>query len=91
MVHGKPSIHLSLIGLVGWVIFEALVGCHDILILGKSLIKWRQHPDMTMVVDWDAKHQFKQRKKTFNTETLNIFMFIKICDDQGNTPTSTCI
>ena len=45
-----------------WVgIFEALVGCHDILILGKSSTKWRQrHDDMTVAVDWDVKHQFKQ-------------------------------
>ena len=42
------------------VIFIALVGCHDILILGKSPIKWRQCPDMTLAVDWDVKHQFKQ-------------------------------
>ena len=21
---------------------------------------WRQHPDMTVAVDWDIKHQFKQ-------------------------------
>ena len=28
--------------------------------LGKSLIKWRQHPDITIAVDWDVKHQFKQ-------------------------------
>ena len=28
--------------------------------LGKSPIKWRQHPDMTITVDWDVKHQFKQ-------------------------------
>ena len=34
--------------------------CHDILMLGKSPIKWRQHPDMTIAVDWDVKHQFKQ-------------------------------
>ena len=25
--------------------------------LGKSTIKWRQRPDMTMAVDWDVKHQ----------------------------------
>ena len=42
------------------VIFEARVGCHDILILDKSHIKWRQHSDMTITVDWDLKHQFKQ-------------------------------
>ena len=45
------------------VIFQALVGCHDILILGKSPIKWRQRPDMTVAVDWDVQHQFKQTNK----------------------------
>ena len=44
----KPSIPISLFGLVGWI-FQALVGC-------KSPIKWRQHPDMTLAVDWDVKH-----------------------------------
>ena len=28
--------------------------------LSKSPIKWRQRPDMTIAVDWDVKHQFKQ-------------------------------
>ena len=51
----KPSIPISLFGLVGWI-FQALVGCHDILILDKSPIKWRQRPDMTLAVDWDVKH-----------------------------------
>ena len=41
------------------VIFQALVGCHDILILGKSPIKWRDRPDMILAVDWDVKHQIK--------------------------------
>ena len=27
--------------------------------LGKSPIKWGQRPDMTIAVDWDVKHQFK--------------------------------
>ena len=26
------------------------------VILGKSSIKWRQRPDMTLAVDWDVKH-----------------------------------
>ena len=39
------------------VVFEALFGPHDILILGKSPIKWRQRPDMTIAVDWNAKLQ----------------------------------
>ena len=46
---GFKSIHISLIGLVGW-----LFGCHDILILGKGPIKWKQCPDMTKAVDWDV-------------------------------------
>ena len=41
----------------------SLFGCHDILILGKSPIKWSQRPDMTLAVDWDVTHQFKQTNK----------------------------
>ena len=33
------------------VIFEALSGCHDVLILGKSPIKLRQRPDKNLAVD----------------------------------------
>ena len=47
------------------VIFKAFVVCHDILNLGKSPIKWRQRPDMTLAVDWDVKHQFKQTNKIY--------------------------
>ena len=32
-----------------------------VLIVGKSLIKWRQRPDMAIAVDWDLKNQFKQK------------------------------
>ena len=32
---------------------------NDILMLGKSLIKWKQRPDIIIAVDWDVKHQFK--------------------------------
>ena len=40
--------------------------CHDILMLGKRPIKWRQRPDMTIAVDWDVNHQFTQtNKQTF--------------------------
>ena len=48
------------------VTFEAMFGCHDILLLGKSLIKWRQHPDMTITVDWGVKHQFKQANQSLS-------------------------
>ena len=61
MVHVERSIHISLIGLVEWVIFEALAGCHDKL--GKSPIKWRKRPNIIMAVDWDVEHQFKQTQK----------------------------
>ena len=37
--------------------------CHDILMLGKSPIKWKQRPDMTIAVDWGVKHQFKQSSR----------------------------
>ena len=47
------------------IICEALFGCHDILILDKSPIKWKQRRDMTLAVDWDVKLQFKQTKKNF--------------------------
>ena len=33
--------------------------------MGKSPIKWRQRPNMTIAVDWDVKHQFKQTNKQF--------------------------
>ena len=51
----KPSIHI-----LGGYIYEAHFECHDILMLGKSPIKWRQRPDITIAVDWDVKHQFKE-------------------------------
>ena len=44
------------------VIFEALFDCQDILLLHKSPIKWRQHSDMTIFIDWDAKLYLKQTK-----------------------------
>ena len=50
---------------LSWVVIleEAHFECHDILMLGKSPIKWRQRPDMTIAVDWDVKHQFNQTNK----------------------------
>ena len=41
------------------VIFEALFGCNDIIIFGRSPINWRQRPNMAIAVDLDVKHQFK--------------------------------
>ena len=39
---------------LGGYIYEAHFVCHDILMLGKSPIKWRQRSDMTIAVDWDV-------------------------------------
>ena len=56
----KPSTKKPYWLTVGWFYLKALFGCHDILLLGTSPIKWRQRPDMTIGVDWEVKHQFKQ-------------------------------
>ena len=54
-----PYIY-ALLALLGGYIYEAYFECHVILILGKCLIKGRHRPDMTIAVDWDVKHHFKQ-------------------------------
>ena len=38
--------------------------------LGKSHIKWRLCPDMTIAVDWDAKSQLKQTPVCQNSALL---------------------
>ena len=59
---------------MGGFIYEAHFECHDILMLGKSPIKWRQRPDMTVAVDRDEKHQFKQTKiEHFQLKIFDIF------------------
>ena len=41
--------------------------------LGKRPIKWTQRPDMTIAVDWDVKHQFKQtNKQTFVDKIISV-------------------
>ena len=51
--------------------------------LGKSHIKWRQRPDMTIAVDWDVKHQFKVTIQTlfeYNIFTEKGYPFYLIFD-----------
>ena len=56
----RRNSHASEILALGcYYLFQAHIGCHDILMLGSSPIK----PDMTIVVDWDAKPRLKQTKK----------------------------
>ena len=40
--------------------------------LGRIPIKWRQCPDMTIDVDWDAKSQIKQT----NSSTCKLFLLV---------------
>ena len=50
-------------------IYDAHFECHDILMLRKSPIKWRQRPDMTIAVDLDLKHHLKQTNSLLVLET----------------------
>ena len=68
---------ISCLWLSWMVIFKALVGCHDVLILGKSPIKWRQCPDMTKAANRDAKHNREcsgivVERRTMNREVLGL-------------------
>ena len=46
--------------------------------LGKKPIKWRQHPDMAVAVDWDAKTQIKQTNFHFGRNCLDK-LYLKLC------------
>ena len=59
----KPSILNISVHLRGYFIREQ-IRCHDILILGRSTIKRRLRPDMTVAVDWDTKPQIKHKLAT---------------------------
>ena len=57
---------------LAWVyIYEAHFECHDILMLGKSPIQWRQRPGKTLAVGWDLLHQIKQKQKN-NTHVSEV-------------------
>ena len=42
---------------------EVWVNCLVKLAQEKSMVRWTAHPDMTIDVDWDVKHQNKQKKQ----------------------------
>ena len=74
----QENLALSRLEQEGWgsktAIFEAILDVmnHDVLIFGKSPIKWKQHRNMTIAVDWDVKHQFKQTDKNCYHGVLTI-------------------
>ena len=43
----------------GSVYLKYVFGCHDIVILYKRPMKWRQRLDMNIALDWDVKHKYK--------------------------------
>ena len=74
----QEILALSRLEQEGWgsktAIFEAILDVMnlDVLIFGKSPIKWKQHCNMTIAVDWDVKHQFKQTDKNCYHGVLTI-------------------
>ena len=57
---------------MGGYIYEAHFEYRDILMLGKSPIKWRQRPDMTIAVDRDVMHEIKQTKQNLLAKNIAI-------------------
>ena len=43
-------------------VHEVLVNCLVKLGQEKTVVRWTDHPDMLITVDWDIKHQTKQNK-----------------------------
>ena len=65
---------LRLSGFLGWLYLKHFIGCHDVLILGKSPIK-RQRPLMTITVDRDVKHQSNKQMNKLRWHTILITCF----------------
>ena len=47
----------------GKYVHLVLVNCLVKLAQEKSVVRWTDHPNMTIAVDWDVKHQTKTKKK----------------------------
>ena len=45
-------------------VHEVLVNCLVKLAHEKSPVRWNDYPNMTIAVNWDVKHQIKQKKNT---------------------------
>ena len=61
MLNLMPIVYLCLSCLLWVDIFSSAFECHNFLmLLGRSTTKWKQCPDMTIAVDWDAEPQIKQ-------------------------------
>ena len=59
VVQVNSSLQISLIGLVGWLYFQANLWCHDILMSCKSLIKWRYVPTGSKLLTGTLSHNSK--------------------------------
>ena len=60
----KPSIHLSLSCLLGGYILKHIFSVMTSQCWAeRSPMKWRQHPGMTIAVDWTAKQKNKLTSK----------------------------
>ena len=72
-----------------WVIIvETLCACHDVLILGKSPIKWRLRPDMTISHCWALRklgHELYRDFLAVKIENLNrnvLIFFLILAPDK---------
>ena len=71
------SLIIMTFALLGWFNFQAHFVCNVILMLGRSTIKWRQRPDMTIAVGLDTKQRFNQtrfRPRFFQNQYLAQYM-----------------
>ena len=50
--------------------------------MGKSPIKWGQHSDMTIAVDWDTKPQIKPKKNFSHVMRKSDF---RLCENKDVT------
>ena len=76
MIQEKPSIHVSLFGSLEWFCFQEHFGCHYILLLDRSPIKWWQRPNMAISNDMTGMQSHKSNKRfVMHRRDLFIYFF----------------
>ena len=53
-------------------VHEVLVNCLVKLAQEKSVVRWTDHPNMTIAVDWEVKNQTNQAHLSMTAERLGI-------------------